>query len=348
MKFGLFYLPSFDAAVHDTSSELYRQIFEQVELGESLGLESVWVAEHHFTPYGGDIPNPPLLLAALAQRTRRMRLGSAGVALPLHRAIDSVEQLAMVDALSGGRLDIGLVRGFLPFEFEALQVDQAESRARFDEAVEVLQGLWTNERFSYHGTFNHFDDVTLRPRPVQEKPRVLVGAVATPESIVSAARNGFDLMVIPYAVGPDGVRQQVQLYRNTLAECGRDPAAYRVFAGFHLYVDRDEAHAIETAREPILRYVSYVRDAVKGGGWSAGYEAYQGMVQMVEAIMDFDLLYRDRVLFGDPARVHSRIEMAAEAGIDEIGLVTILPGLPHDKILESLELFGSEVLPKYA
>ena len=80
MKFGLFYLPAFDADVHKDASTLYSQIIEQTILGEQLGFESVWVSEHHFSPYGGDIPNPPLLMMALAQHTRTMRLVSAGVA----------------------------------------------------------------------------------------------------------------------------------------------------------------------------------------------------------------------------------------------------------------------------
>ena len=250
--------------------------------------------------------------------------------------------------LSGGRLDIGLVRGFLPFEFEALGVDQAESRDRFDEAVEILLGLWTNERFSYRGRFFQFDDVELRPRPVQTRPRILVGSVSTPASIVAAARQGFDLMVIPYAVSPEGVKQQVDLYRDTLRECGRDPGAHRVLAAYHVFVDAAEARAVDTVREPILRYVGYLRDAVTADRWAAGYEAYRGMAKMAESIMDFDLLYDGRTLFGDPAHACACVERAAEAGIDEIGLVTILPGLPQAQVLDSLRLFASEVIPKFA
>ena len=89
MKFGLFFLPSFDVAVHRDSATLYEQILEQVELAENLGYESAWVAEHHFSAYGGDVPNPPLLLAAMAQRTERMRLGTAGVALPLNKPLNT-------------------------------------------------------------------------------------------------------------------------------------------------------------------------------------------------------------------------------------------------------------------
>lgn len=109
MKFGLFFLPSFDAATHKDAQTLYQQIFEQVELCEELGCDCTWCAEHHFTPYGGDIPSPPLFLAALAQRTRRMRLGTSGVALPINRPLNTAEQLAMVDNMCGGRLDIGMV-----------------------------------------------------------------------------------------------------------------------------------------------------------------------------------------------------------------------------------------------
>ena len=183
MKFGLLFLPTFDAAIHGDSAGLYQQLFEQVDVAEAHGYDAVWVAEHHFTRYGGDVPNPAVLLAAIAQRTKRMRLGTAGVALPINRALNTAEQLAMIDAMSGGRLDIGVVRAFLHFEYEASQVDMNESRERFNESVEILLGTWANERFSYHGKFNHFDNVELRPRPVQKKPRIVVGSVMTPESV---------------------------------------------------------------------------------------------------------------------------------------------------------------------
>ena len=254
----------------------------------------------------------------------------------------------MVDALSNGRLEIGMVRAFLNFEFEALNVDMGESRERFDEAVEIIRGTWANERFSFHGKFHHFDDVELRPRPVQRNPRFAVGTVSTPESIVAAARDGFDLMVIPYAVSLEGVAQQTKLYRESLVEAGRDPADHRVLAAFHTFVHEDEESAKDAVREPIVRYVGYVRDAVKADKWSKDYAAYQGMVKGVEALMDFDVLYKDRTLFGDPRRVVEGIERAQQAGITDINLVTILPGLAQEKILDSLRLFAREVMPKFS
>lgn len=347
MRFGLLYLPTFDAQTHGDSSQLYHQIFEQVELGEALGYDAVWAAEHHFTPYGGDIPNPALLLAALAQRTRRMRLGTAGVALTLNRALNVAEQLAMVDAMSGGRLDIGVVRAFLDFEFEALQVDMGESRERFNEAVEVLLGTFANERFSYHGKFNQFDNLMLRPRPLQRRPRIIVGTVLSPESARYAGLNGFDLMVIPYAVSLAGVRQTVQRYHEALREGGHRVEDHRVQATFHLYVAPTAAEAKAVAREPLLRYVQYFADAVAGDRWSKDYAGYAGLAQKVMQLKDFDLLYDGRVMVGDPARLHAMMEEIIACGITELSFITILPGLSQARILDSLRLFASEVMPRY-
>ncbi len=347
MKFGLIYLPTFDAAVHRDSAGLYQQIFEQVEFAESLGFDAVFAAEHHFTPYGGDVPNPPLLLAALAQRTKRMRLGTAGVAMPLNRALNIAEQLAMVDALSGGRLDIGVVRAFLHFEYEALQVDMNESRERFYEAVEILQAAFANERFSYHGKFNQFDNVALRPRPVQRKPRIMVGTVLSPESARYAGLQGFDLAVIPYAVSLAGTKQSVKIYHEALLEAGHKIEDHNVHATFHMYVERDEASAIATIRQPILDYVQYFADAVAGDRWSKDYAGYEGLVNKVLSLKNFDVLYDRRTLFGSPARLHETMELIIEAGITELSFVTIMPGLPQQKILDSMRLFAAEVMPRY-
>lgn len=347
MRFGLFYLPSFDLDVHRDAQTLFAQIIEQVELAEALGLDSAWVAEHHFTAYGGDIPNPPVLLSALAQRTKRIRLGTSGVALPLNRPLNTAEQLAMVDALSGGRLDIGVVRGFLNFEFEALNVEMAESRERFNEGLEIIRGTFANERFSFSGKYNQFADVELRPRPVQRHPAIFVGSVASEETLVYAGTHGLNLMVIPYAVSPEAVKKQVAVYHDALREAGHDPENHRVMGAYHMYMDDDLERAKDTAREPMLRYLGYIRDAVSDDRWSGDYESYRGMVKMIEALMDFEIICDRRSLFGDARRIHEGLASAREIGITDVSLVTIMPGLAQDKILASMRLFAEKVIPKY-
>ena len=348
MKFGLFFLPSFDAGVHYDSATLYEQIIEQSELAEALGMDAVWATEHHFDNYGGYLPNPCVLLAAIAQRTRRIRLGTGGVALPLNRPLNIAEQLAMVDALSGGRVDIGVVRAFLHFEYEALNVDMNESRERFNEGIDIIRGTWANERFSYQGKYNRFENVTLKPRPVQTHPRIVVGSVMSPESIIQAGRNGFDLMVIAYAVSLEKVKEMIGLYHEALEEGGHDPRDHPVMSPFHCYVHENEAVGRDTVREPILRYLASIRDCVKADKWSKDYAGYEGMVKKFDALMDFDVMYDKRSLFGDPAHTHECMEAIVEAGIGEISLVSIMPGLPQEKILDSLHLFAAEVMPRYA
>ncbi|MGR8919160.1 MAG: LLM class flavin-dependent oxidoreductase [Gammaproteobacteria bacterium] len=347
MRFGLFFLPSFDAATHTDARNLYEQILEQTELAEALGLDSVWCAEHHFCAYGGDIPNPPLMLAAMAQRTERIRLGTAGVALPVNRPLNTAEQLAMVDNLCGGRLDIGVVRAFMESEYRALQVSMDESRERFNEGLEILRGTFANERFSYDGRFNRFEDVELRPRPVQSKPRIVVGSVMSPESIINAGRRGLDLMVIPYAVSLDKVRDTISLYHDALADGGHDPADHTVMGPLHLFVDTDGERACSTVREPIVRYVGYLRDAVLPNRWSKDYQGYDGMAKMIEALMDFDVMYDQRSAFGHPDHASECIEAFAEVGIGEIPFITIMPGLAQERILDSLRCFAAEVMPRF-
>jgi hypothetical protein len=154
-------------------------------------------------------------------------------------------------------------------------------------------------------------------------------------------------MVIPYAVSLAGVKRTVQIYHEALHEAGHPVAAHGVHAAFHLYVERDVASAIATVREPILRYVQYFADAVAGDRWSKDYAGYEGLVDKVLALKNFDALYDRRTLFGDPARLHETMAMIIEAGITELSLVTIMPGLPQQKILDSLRLFAAEVMPRY-
>ena len=347
MKFGLYFLPSFDPEMHRDGKTLYQQIIDQAVLAEQLGFQSVWASEHHFDIYGGYIPNPIVLLSAISQKTKTIRLGTGGVALPLNRPLNTSEQLAMLDNISGGRLDIGVVRAFLNTEYEALNVPMDESRERFNEGVDIIRGTWANERFSYEGKFNKFTDVRMLPRPMQRNPRIIVGSVMSTESIVNAGRKGLDLMVIAYAVSLERIKEMVRLYHDSLEEGGHNPSDHPVMSPFHCYIAENENVARETVRGPITRYLASARDSVKADKWSKDYQGYEGLADKFEALMDFDLMYDKRSLFGHPAHTHECIEAAIDAGIGEITLVGLLPGLPQERVLESMRLFSEEVIPRY-
>ncbi|MBI4255431.1 MAG: LLM class flavin-dependent oxidoreductase, partial [Candidatus Rokubacteria bacterium] len=158
MRFGVFsVVDHYPAELPRTSGQFFGELLEQAEAAEQLGFDSFWVAEHHFHEYGA-IPSPAVWLAAAAQRTRRIRLGSAVVVLPFRNPLQVAEDYAMVDVLSGGRLNLGVGSGYLRHEFEGFGVRVEDKRERFDEALDVVLRAWTGERFSYDGRFHTVRD----------------------------------------------------------------------------------------------------------------------------------------------------------------------------------------------
>src|SRR6476646_8643622 len=135
MRFGTYYFLQAPPSVRHT--DVIRQEVEQMAWTEELGFDSIWLTEHHFIDYGLSV-SPAVLATAAATRTRRVRIGLAAAILPFHDPIRLAEELAIVDILSGGRLDVGVGRGNRPSEFAGYRIPQVESRERFDEAVQIM------------------------------------------------------------------------------------------------------------------------------------------------------------------------------------------------------------------
>lgn len=347
MKFSLYYLPAFHKKNHVDVSTLYRQIFDEVALAEEIGMDRVWFAEHHFSEYGGDVPSVPMMLTALAQRTKRIRVAAGGCAVPLHRPVELAEHLAMTDVLSGGRLDIGVVHAFLHYEFAAYNIDMGESRERFKEGVEIIRGLFANDEFSYDGKYSKLDRVSLRPRPIQRRPRLTLGTIITKDSFVYAGHNGMDLMLVPYLMPPEELAKRIVWYKDALKEAGHDPRDFNIMAQFFFYAHPDRQQAYDFAKGPMLTYLGYIRDAVSGDKWSKDYPGYKGMAQQVEALMDFDMLFKDRTLFGDPDHLRARLDTLVDLGITEASLMVNMPGMDHKAAMQSMRYFAKEIMPAY-
>ncbi|MDP6182282.1 MAG: LLM class flavin-dependent oxidoreductase [Gammaproteobacteria bacterium] len=346
MKFSLLYLPAYDPSVHGSEREMYDQIMAEVDFGEREGLDRVWVAEHHAGGYGGQLPCVPIMLSALAQRTKRIGLASGGVCVPLHRPIELAEQLAMVDVLSNGRLAVGCAHAFLPYEFEAYNIGMDESRERFRENIEVMRGLWSNERFSYDGKYSQLDNVELTPKPMQKPhPRLSIATIMTRESFEYAGHNGFDLMVVPYINSLEDVAERIGWYHAALRGSGYDPADFNVMGTFHSYCHEDDAVAYETMREPMYEYMRNVRDSARKGVFGKGYESYAKLSDGVQKLMDnYDLMYEERTLFGTPEKLLARIADAKAAGLTEISFITLMPSLSAEQSMRSLRLLNERVV----
>jgi alkanesulfonate monooxygenase SsuD/methylene tetrahydromethanopterin reductase-like flavin-dependent oxidoreductase (luciferase family) len=167
MKFAAYAMPSYSDEFGLTQSQFLSATLDHLVAAEDLGFDSVWVNEHHFHRYGGMMPALPTMLAALSQRTSRVRLGTSVVVLPLHNPLQVAEQLAMVDLLSGGRLEFGIGRGFVAHDYEVLGVSYRDAQARLTESLHVILEAWTGEAFTHHGAYFQFPEVEVWPRPEQ-------------------------------------------------------------------------------------------------------------------------------------------------------------------------------------
>ena len=159
MRFGFFdQLPRAD---WQSESQRYQDILAQIELGDELGFDTAWLGELHFIPSFSCLASPLMILAAAAQRTKRIRLGTAVTLLPLHNPVKMAEDAATLDVLSDGRLEFGVGRGATPVYFAGYNVPQEESRERFEESLEIILRAWTSERLSYEGKYFRVQDVRL-------------------------------------------------------------------------------------------------------------------------------------------------------------------------------------------
>jgi alkanesulfonate monooxygenase SsuD/methylene tetrahydromethanopterin reductase-like flavin-dependent oxidoreductase (luciferase family) len=192
VRFGIFTIFDYWPRVKSTA-QYFSDILQLAQRAEELGYDSFWVSEHHFTNYGGILPRPQILLGALAQRTGKIRLGTAVSLVPFDSPVRLAEDFALIDILSGGRLDFGVGRGLFSFEYDGLGVEPDEGRARLEEGVKVIREAWQSEQLSYAGRFTNVHNLTILPRPLQKPHPPLYVAAVSPESYEWAGREGHSI-----------------------------------------------------------------------------------------------------------------------------------------------------------
>ena len=226
----------------EVAARTYAEHLEAWEELDRLGYDGVGFNEHHCSPYGL-MNSPNLLAAAAAQRTRNLKLLIYGNLLPLHEPLRLAEELAMLDCMSNGRLISGFARG-IPREYQVHSVPLAQSRARFEEAFDIITRAWTEEIFSYDGVFWSYKDVALWPRPVQRpRPPIWMPIVGSKESIEFAARH--DLPITPGLGRSQGLRDDIiRYYARCLAQSGHRITPDHLSLGISAYVADSKAQAV--------------------------------------------------------------------------------------------------------
>src|SRR6202007_3405015 len=165
MRFGLFFQAS--ESPGQTHADRYREMLDMIALGDTLGFDVAWLAELHFGGAFSLLSSPLMAVPVIAQRTPRIRIGTAVTLLPLHHPLACAEQAATADVLSGGRLEFGVGRGSIPSQFHGFPGPGAGDRARLRECLEIIKLAWTQERFSYRGQFYEVENLAVTPKPLQ-------------------------------------------------------------------------------------------------------------------------------------------------------------------------------------
>ena len=352
LRFGTFFF--FQAAPGQRHEDIIRNELTQVEWSEELGFDEVWFTEHHFIDYGLSV-DPATLAAAAASRTRRVRIGLAAAILPFHHPLRLAEQMALVDILSDGRLDVGVGRGNRPAEFAGYRVPQQESRERFDETVDVMQRGWTEERFSYHGRFFSFDDVRVIPKPVQRPHPPLYQVCVTKDGIENTALRGWP-MLNSVLFGPvDQLVTNRDIYVSTLDKAGRtsgEIAALLTRWGVsrQIYVADTDARALEEAKAAEVWYQDSFRRFVIPERIEDAHPTLQpGFRAMADRLgkVTWEGLVAETLAFGSPDTVARHIEHMRSIGVGQILCWMNFGGLPQDKVRRSMELFAREVMPRF-
>jgi natural product biosynthesis luciferase-like monooxygenase protein len=347
MKFGLVSL--LDHYPEDCSEEqYYKNFLEEVTYAEALGFDTVWIGEHHFCHY--ICPAPQVVAAAIAQRTTKLRIGTAIVLLPHHDPLRLAEDYALVDLLNGGRLDFGVGRGFIKATYDGFNQAMGESRERFQEGLEIIQRAWTQETFSYAGKFHTCRNVTILPRPVQKPaPPIYIAAALSPTSFMTAGQQGHSLLLAPFLQPLHTLKEQVQLYRQALTHAGHSPHGVEIAAGYHSFVDETPEQARRTWEPHYMRYLRFLGSLIAPSEEldPAQYASWQGRGEGLRRVT-FEQMYPEQVLCGTPAQCVDRIALLLEElGITQFFVQMDVGGLPQRALRDSMERFATQVIPHF-
>jgi alkanesulfonate monooxygenase SsuD/methylene tetrahydromethanopterin reductase-like flavin-dependent oxidoreductase (luciferase family) len=350
MEFGMQFFPDVRPS-EKSAAQYFDESLRLVDWCDPYGYSHVRIVEHYFHHWGGYSPNPVVFLTAASQRSRRARLVTGAVLPVFNHPLKLAGELAMLDAISHGRLEIGFARAFLPYEFRNFGVSMDESVARFEEGIEQVRQLLERERVSSNGKFHRYENVTSLPRPTQRpRPPFWIAAVGTPDSFARAGKLGYNLMAIP-GVG-SSPSQLVQIYREAWSAAGHAGNPKVMLACF-MYCHEDRDQAVGVAKPRIERHFRSIADAMSehaGRQLSQDYKNYDKMIEKVRAETFESQLHHHAAFVGSPKDVIEQLHEFERAmgGVDHASLQVNFNDMSYADAEQSVRLFGEKVMPHFA
>ncbi len=346
MKFAIFtHLPWPEGR---DQRQLLLETAQQVQHADELGFHGAWVAEHHFTRYGLGASSL-LVLSSIASQTKRIRLGTAVLVPTLHHPLRLAEDVATLDVISGGRVDVGFGRGAVGYEYDGYCVDGAESQARFQENIRMIQGIWTTPEFTCQGQFTRVNRVNLVPSPIQKPhPPMYIAATRTPATLEFVVSTGHPLIVgvvLDHADALDLARRFVAMS----AAAGRHVPMSQIPYFRYFYVAETEQQARKDT-EPALAWtmdlLQFRRQFDQGSEVHHRLEDWRRT--RTELPTSYDYLFQRRAIIGTPEKCVAAIKDLQAQGIQYFGCNFDFGAMEHRKVLRSMDLFAREVMPHFS
>jgi alkanesulfonate monooxygenase SsuD/methylene tetrahydromethanopterin reductase-like flavin-dependent oxidoreductase (luciferase family) len=332
--------------------DVFVEGMDLVDAGESWGLDTAWLSEFHFTPERSILSSPIVVGTAIASRTQRMRIGFAVYVLPLNHPLRIAEEIATLDQLSNGRVDVGVGRSGFTYFYRHYAIDYSESRARFDEAMDVIRLAWTEDSVHYQGKFYTFEGAQVRPRPIQQPHPPLRMAATRPETFPKVAEMGLPLFVGLRGDGLEELGQSIQSYRDAWRAAGHSGNG-SVFLRIPVYVGRTERSARDEAQASLTYYFQRQSELVSADAQSRsesiGEDSARSRVADKLARLSYDDILQNRTAVGSPAGFREQLERFGELlGIDGIVAELNAGGLIGPaEVKQSLRLLTNEVMPHF-
>lgn len=331
--------------------EVFRHSLDEIALADQAGFGGVWLVEHHFFRQYSHCPAPEVMFGAISQRTERMRIGHGVVLLPFKHPVFVAERVAMLDVISGGRMDVGVGRGVSPLEYEVFGGSMDESRGRVEEGLEILRRCWAPDPFSFQGRFWSFPEIDVVPKPLQQPHPPLWTAAVSPETFPMAAEQGLGVLAGPFKplfmIAEDRER-----FGERCRELGRDPAqlGFGMTVGVIVLDDHERARQIASRNirwfyEQLLRLTAPVLE--RGGPSYRYYREELGTFrELTGGTPSLDALdAAGMVIAGSPEYAIERFRKLAATGLDHILCALQAGGVPHADVMRSIELMGEHVIP---
>ncbi len=352
---------SFPAGQRRAEQEAYREAIEQIQLADKLGFQTAWCVEHHFRVGLSACPTPEAVLGGLALTTQNIRLGFGVVLMPFGFVNPArvAEKVAVVDIMSGGRVEWGTGRS-TPMEQAAFGVPSDErSKEQWREAVQIVVEMWENQRFSYDSPNYHLPERIQMPKPVQNPhPRPWLAA-SSASSAENAGRNGVGLLSFALVRPLDEMVDHIRLYREAQAACTQPVTRVKndrvgVYTMVHCCDDLDEAAASYSLWDSLAYWYSHLAQFTLEWEFpNLTREEQLAIFPLLEKrgftneqIPVQQYMDEDVIIVGTPEMCFEKMVRYEQAGVDHLLCYVQFGALPHEKVLRSIELLGTKVIPQ--